>query len=507
MTSEETIKALLDEIKMQSETIEGMRRVIEAANRTITGLNCTVDSLTATVNELNKMIDELNQTVRDLREKLGKNSGNSSKPPSSDGLKKPAPKSLRGTSGRSAGGQKGHSGSNLTIIPEPDEIIMHEPGACAECRNHDICISSACVGETRQVIDIIVDLKVTAHQTVMVEECPLRGGMLKGEFPNDIKAPVQYGENLQALTVSLNTVGAVSVERTHEILSNMFGIPLATGTIVNMVSRCAEGLTETVDQIGDKAAASALLNLDETGTRVDGKTMWVHNASNSELTHLTVSEKRGQEGMDAGGVLPRFTGTGVHDCWAPYWKYDRVRHSLCCAHLLRELIGIVENHPEQLWGKDFIDLLLEMKKAKEDAIGRNENRLSDEVLSEFENRYARIIFIAKVVNTPIDTGEKRRGRKKKGKILSLAERLDDYEAAVCLFINDFSVPFDNNQAERDCRMVKTKTKVSGCFRSKKGAADYLKIMSYIGTAKKQKINPFEAIRQAILGKSSFIFNY
>lgn len=498
MTSEETIEALLREIKVQSEIIESMRRIIEESGRTINTLN-------ETISDLQKTIDELNRTVSELRERVGMNSSNSSKPPSSDGLNKPTPKSLRGSSGKKAGGQKGHSGSTLAAMLEPDEIIMHEPEACGGCRNHDVCISRACVGETRQVIDIIVDLKVTAHQAVMVEECPLRGGLVKGEFPGEIKAPVQYGENLQALTVALNTVGAVSVERTHDILSNMFGIPLATGTIVNMVGRCAEGLAETVDLIGDKAAASTLLHLDETGTRVDGKTMWVHNASNSEYTHLSVSAKRGQEGMDAGGVLPRFTGKAVHDCWAPYWKYDRITHALCCAHLLRELIGIVENQPWQLWAGDFIKLLLDMKDAKEKAIERGEHCLSDHLLDEFESRYGSIIFIARIVNPPPGSDGKKKGRKKKGKVLSLIERLDDYEAAVCLFVNDFTVPFDNNMAERDVRMIKTKTKVSGCFRSTKGAEDYLKIMSYVGTAKKQRINPFEAIRQAILGKPGFIF--
>lgn len=512
MTREETIAMLLQEIKAQSETIESLRRAIDQSHQINNGLGETIHAMRRAIEEsnetiaaLNNTIEELNQTVRDLKAQLGMNSRNSSKPPSTDGLKKPTPKSLRGESEKKVGGQKGHPGSTLKIMMEPDETVKHLPNDCDGCRNRGICMSRAGVGETRHVVDADVRVKVTAHQAVFMPECPLTGSAVKGKFPNDVNAPVQYGENFQALVVAMNTVGAVSVERIHEMLSSMFNIPLSTGTVANMVSRCAERLSSIVDAIGDKASASGLLHLDETGARVDGKTMWVHNASNSEYTHLTISEKRGREGMDAGGVLPRFTGIAVHDCWAPYWKYKGITHALCCAHLLRELIGILENQPWQLWAKEFIELLLDMKKAKEEAVERGEDRMSEQILEKFESKYETIIFLAKIVN-PIPENEKaRKGRKKKGKARSLIERLEEYEAAVCLFINDFAVPFDNNMAERDQRMVKTKIKVSGCFRRKKGAEQYLKIMSYVGTAKKQKINPFEAIRQAILGRSEFIF--
>jgi len=348
-------------------------------------------------------------------------------------------------------------------------------------------------------------VKYTAHQALVLD-CPLYGEQRKGKFPDDIKAPVQYGENLQALVVSLNTIGAVSVNRTHEILSSVFSIPLSTGTVSNMVSRCADWITGTVELIRMRIAASEIGHFDETGTRVDGKTIWVHNASNSEYTYLTVSEKRGKDGMDEGGVLPYFTGKAVHDCWGPYWKFILIIHAICCAHILRELIGVVDNHPEQTWATAFIQLLLDMKEAKEMAIRIGRERLSEECLSFYEAVYDQVIAKAYDENPLVETTGKRRGRKKKGKVRSLIERLDILKASVCLFAKDFSVPFDNNLAERDLRMVKTKTKVSGCFRSMDGARDYLKIMSYVGTAKKQTINPYEAIRQAILGNSDFVFD-
>ena len=456
------------------------------------------------VKQQSELIEKLYQIIKELTEQLNRNSRNSSKPPSSDGLNKPSPKSLRTPSGKKAGGQEGHSGSHLEATADPDEIIIHTPRICRECSHHDSCVSRACVGETRKVIDAVVTVNITAHQALVID-CPLYGIQQKGEFPDNLKATVQYGENLQALVVALNTIGAVSVNRTHEILSSVFNIPLSTGTVSNMVGRCADGLIDTVKIICEKMSASGIGHFDETGTRVDGKTMWVHNASNSEYTYLTVSEKRGKEGMDACGVLPLFKGVAIHDCWMPYWKYTDIIHALCNVHLIRELIGIEENYKEQTWATEFKKLLLDMKTAKEKAIEQGKEQLSGYYLNKFGNLYDEIIKKAYEENPLPEVTEKKRGRKKKGKAFSLAERLAVHKASVCLFIKNFAVPFDNNLAERDQRMVKTKTKVSGCFRSKVGADNYLRIMSYVGTAKKQKISPYEAIRQAILGNSGFIF--
>jgi len=277
----------------------------------------------------------------------------------------------------------------------------------------------------------------------------MHGIQQKGEFPDDIKAPVQYGENLQALVVALNTIGAVSVNRTHEILSSVFSIPLSTGTISNMVGRCADALTGTVELIRQKMAASGLGHFDETGTRVNGKTIWVHNASNSEYTHLTISDKRGKEGMDEGGVLPSFLGKAIHDCWAAYWKYPKIIHGVCNSHILRELVGVEDNHPEQTWATAFMELLLDMKAAKEKAIANDCIALSTVQYNFYDKLYDQIIAKAYEEN-PLpentETEEKKRGRQKKGKVRSLVERLDTRKASVCLFVYDFDVPFDNNMA-------------------------------------------------------------
>jgi transposase len=463
----------------------------------------TIDELHQINKELRQENAELHQTIQELRGQLCLNSKNSSKPPSSDGPNKPTPKSLRGRSGNKPGGQPGHKGNSLVSPLEATETVLHVPNACRDCLHYDDCMDHACIGETRQVIDAVVTVKVTAHQSLLLD-CPLHGKQQKGEFPDDIRATVQYGENLQALVVAMNTIGAVSVNRIHEILGSVFNVPLSTGTISNMVKRCAGGLKETMETIRKMALAAEVINCDETGTKVNGKNIWMHVASTSKSTHLTVHEKRGKEGIDAGNVLPEYTGIVVHDCWSSYWKYD-VEHGVCCAHFLRDLIWIKENHPEQTWANDFIKLLLDMKAAKEKAIEKGHEKLSRYFLKKFDRKYDELIALAYEHNPPPICEENKPGPKKMGKILSLVLRLDKLRDAVCLFTRNFAVPFDNNQAERDFRMVKTKTKVSGGFRTKKGAEDYATIMSYVGTAKKQKLNPYEAIRLAIRNNPQLIF--
>ena len=463
----------------------------------------------ARIAELSAEIASLNQTIRELKEQINKNSKNSSKPPSSDGLKKPAVnknKSLRESSGKKQGAQEGHDGVHLSVISDPDHIENHMHSDCTGCPHRAECLSKACIKETRHEVDTVVTVDVTAHNAIEVRECPLHGGVKTGSFPENIKATVQYGKNLQAMVVAFNTVGAVSINRTHEILSSVFNIPLATGTIKNMVTRCAESLKDTYERIRLKMTMLGLVHCDETGSRVDGKTCWVHVASDQDYTYLTINQKRGQVGMDAADVLPHARGIIVHDCWSSYWKYQDVTHAICCAHLLRELNGVIENHPEQTWAVRFKQLLLDMKKVRDKALLSDKDEVSYYHRHKFDMEYDAIIKTAYEENPLPETPAKKRGRKKKSKVLNLICRLDNYKESVCLFIKNLCVPFDNNQAERDLRMVKVKTKVSGCFRSEEGAQEYLTIMSYIGSARKHGINAFTAIREALSGNPDIIFN-
>jgi transposase len=351
-------------------------------------------------------------------------------------------------------------------------------------------MARAAITDRHYVLDIAFKKTLVCHQTVRMTSCCMSHTDLEGTFPKEASAPVRYGDTLTAFAVTLNTIGAMSINRINSVLSDAFALPVSVGTIASMVKRCAEGLKDTVKTIRSLVAGSPVANFDETGTRVDGRNKWIHTACTDKFTYLFYSAKRGWKGMEEAGVLNVFAGIAVHDCWKPYWHFEGITHAICNAHLLRELKGIIENHPEQTWPIKFIDLLIEaldiVKKAKE----QGRYSLPDEYLQRYDARYDEIMMLAHEENPyPEPPPEKKRGRKKKGKVLSLIERLEEYKASVCLFLKNFDVPFDNNSAERSFRHVKVKTKVSGCFRTEDGVRDYVAIMSYVGTAQKHGINP------------------
>lgn len=484
--------------------IEKLFDKIDTLTTLVMDQTATINKQTATIEKLTETVALLTEENLKLKEQLGKNSKNSSKPPSSDGLNKPQPKSLRKSSGKNQGAQKGHKGTSFSLTKDPDDIVNHIPDRCKGCALFGTCTSCETKGK-RYEVDIVIETKVILHQ-ILAYECPqLNQAVIIGHFPEHIKSTMQYGINLKALAVALNTMGMVSIKRTHEILSDLFCIPISTGTIHRMVAECADQLTSIIEEIKSQLTVSTIVHFDETGTRVNGKTLWVHNASNANYTYLTVEDKRGHEGITSSGVLSHFNGIAVHDCWASYWKYDTVTHAVCCAHLLRELTGIVENYPEQVWATEMLELLLRMKEVRDKAVFMGKDHLSYYHTHGFKKAYMSIIEKARKLNPLPEKTPGKRGRPGKGKIRSLIERLFDYEGEICLFIKNFNVPFDNNQAERDVRMVKVKTKVSGCFRTKTGAQDFLDIMSYTSTAKKQGQSPLLAIKRALLGESDFIF--
>lgn len=461
------------------------------------------EELTNQVATLTNEVATLTQTIKALEEKLNKNSQNSSKPPSSDGLKKPKRNtSLREKGTKKQGAQPGHDGTRMIIVGEPDHVTELIPTPCQKCPNWKRCKGTACNKERRYKVDIKITQTLEAYDAYKVV-CPKSNETLKGIFPDDIKGEIQYGSNIAAFIVALNTVGAVSAKRVQEIAGSLFGLPISTGTVCKMVARCAAKAATAVSLIKEKVMQLDAAHFDETGTRVDGKTRWVHVACNHELTYLFFG-KRGHDGMKEMGILPHFSGVAIHDCWASYWKF-RVIHAICCAHLLRELNGVIENHPQQTWAKSFKDLLLRMKKLKEKAINKGQENLSYYHLHNIEKKYDEIIQIALEENPLSVNTSGKKGRPKKGKVRALIERLQKYKAEVCLFVKDFKIEFDNNQAERDLRMIKTKTKVSGCFRTEDGLQNYLTIMSYVGTAKKHGKNAYEAIQNIFNNNWMFAF--
>ena len=447
------------------------------------------------INILFGVIQQLTDKIAELEARLNQNSRNSSKPPSSDGFKKP--KSLRKPSGKKPGGQYGHEGSGLKLMHEPDTYILHEPQECSCCSKANQCSADTAIRETRYEVDIQIITSITAHQ-IVEKKCPLASKVIIGRFPHGIHSTMQYGVNLEALAVSLNTLGMVSINRTHEILSGVFGVPISTGTISSMVFSCAKKVSGAVQVIKDAMIEEPLLHVDETGTRVDTQTVWAHVACTDRLTHIAIHENRGKKGMDAIGILPLNAGTFIHDCWMPYFRYDTVRHGLCNAHLLRELIAVFENS-KQAWAQSLIDLLLKMKRTKEKLILKNRCEPTPYFLKRYSLAYDEILKQAMKKNPIVPHETTQKGRPKRGTTGALIDRLIVHKDKFLLFFTDFRVPFDNNQAERDIRMFKVKQKVSGCFRTMEGAHNFAAIMSFIGTARKHGLSAFQAIKDALLG--------
>ncbi len=464
--------------------------------------------LTDLVKTLNGTIVELQETIRELRRQLNQNSQNSSKPPSSDGYNKPSPKSQRVKSGKKPGGQMGHPGKHMSIPHKPDEVRQHLPEKCKECPILSECLSNGNVfrcAEKRYVVDAVIKTVVTEHQTMCAEHCPNGNRKLIGIFPENVNAYVRYGDSVAITVGLLSTYGAVSAIRIQSLMKSMLNISISTGTIISMVGKCAQKVAPTIAMIREKLAGKEVCNFDETGVRVNGSLYWVHNSSTPDLTYQTVHTKRGKEGIDGNGVISDFHGTAVHDCWSSYWKYNDVGHAVCGAHLLRELTGIAETYPDHKWANDYKNLLLTMKRTKDKAIKKGQTELSYYHKHKFDKEYKRIMNLAdSECPPPQSSPEKKRGRVKRGKERSLIDRLMTLKNEICLFVHDFKVPFDNNQAERDLRNIKTKNKIIGCFRAEDGAQNYLDIMSYLSTGLKHGIGVVEALSAAFAGKGNIV---
>lgn len=485
---------LMDKIDHQTTTIENQTTTIE--NQTM-----TIENQTITIEQLRSELTSKDSEIKKLKEQLGMNSQNSSKPPSTDGFNKPQPKSLRKASGKKAGGQKGHKGSGLKLMKAPDETFNHYPDRCKSCLKQQECASLFKVSSTRYEYDIMLESKLFCHKQYACK-CPMQDNKrIKGTFPDSIKSSMQYGDNLRAFVVTLNTSGMIAIKRLHDILEGTFNIPISTGTISNMISSMSEILDPALSWIKNQVIASKVVHFDETSVPIDKKNNWIHCSSTSNLTHLTVEKKRGKEGIDSSGVLPKFNGIAIHDCWPSYFKYPNVTHGLCDTHLIRELTGIFENNPEQVWADKMIKHLWTMKLYKDNYIYNGFSEMKPLYLKFFLDTYDNIINRALEMNPVPKVVKAKRGRPVKGKTRALIDRLATHKASVCLFITDFKVPFTNNQAERDIRMTKVKKKIAGTFRTIDGADTFIKITSYISTLSKNGVGAFNAILEAIKGHS------
>ena len=446
-------------------------------------------------------IQEQAATIQSLRDQLVKDSRNSSKPPSSDGYKKPSvprTSSLRRSGERKTGGQPGHTGRRLKPVEQPHHIEVHPATECVHCHASLVGVSVTAY-EKRQVFDLPpVEVEVTEHRAES-KVCPRCGGLTTAAFPPDVTQPTQYGPRIKAQATYFNGYQHIPLARTRETFGDLYGHPLEEDTIRPANRRIEKEVAPAIQEIQRQLRDSDVVHCDETGLRAAGKLHWVHVASTPTLTHYTFHPKRGADAMIDGGILPHLGGVAVHDFWRSYFKVHQGTQALCNAHHLRELTFVHEQY-QQAWAAEMIALLLEIKNAVAQA-RPTQNRLSPELQADFEHRYAEILERGFAANPlPDPPPEKKRGRQKQSPPKNLLDRLRDHQKEVLAFMYAFRVPFDNNQGERDLRRVKVKQKVSGAFRTVDGAKQFCTIRGYISTARKQGPSVLNALEAAYRGK-------
>jgi transposase len=454
----------------------------------IRALEERVRVLEVQVQQQQAQIKQLEERVLDLENRLAKNSSNSSKPPSSDGLKK-QPKSLREDSGKKPGGQPGHAGKTLNQIASPDRMVIHTPGQCENC-SHDLADVAVSKIERRQVFDLPKPhIEVTEHQAE-TKTCPCCGHRTKAAFPENVVAATQYGERIQALVAYFAHQHFIPADRLSQLFEDIFQVPLSPGTCNNIDKKLFRELE--IFEMGLKAylIAQKVLHLDETGLRCAKKLYWVHVTSSIAATFYGIHRRRGQEAMKDFDILPHFQGRAIHDHWMPYFSFEHIKHGLCNAHHLRELNYIHEQEKEE-WALKMKKCLLEAKRLVEKT-----GQLSSEATQNIEIEYAKIV-VEGLRHHGIPE-KQLSGKKKTG--ANLLMRLVNQKEATLAFAYDPQVPFTNNQAEQDIRMVKVRQKISGCLRTLEGGAIFCRIRSYISTSRKQGWNVWDAIAEAISGK-------
>lgn len=455
-----------------------------------------MELLEVLVEQLQKENKEQKETILNLRNKLAKNSRNSSKPPSSDMHKTPRTSSLRKPSGKKNGGQEGHEGHTLEPVENPDHVIEHKVERCSHC-HASLDDGEVIDYEKRQVFDVpLLQMEVIEHQSE-IKVCPRCGKSTRADFPPNVCQPTQYGNGVKSLATYFNSYQLIPLERTSEIFEDIFEHQISEATLLQATEILSDCVKPANDIIKQQLIESKVISNDETGSRVKGKRHWLHVTSTDALTYYDIHETRGKEAMDYIGILPEFSGVSIHDHWKPYFKYDNYEHSLCNAHHLRELQFIHEQYTQE-WSNELSILLIEIKR-KVDETSPHSEHLDSIQIKEFEKRYDEIVEKGLKIN-PLLQRVKKRGRVKQTPPRNLLVRLKDYKTETLRFMHDFDVPFDNNLGERDIRMTKLKQKISGCFRTLEGAQRFCRIRGYISTVRKNGGKVIDAIQDAFNGE-------
>lgn len=450
------------------------------------GLSKLIDLLLRLEDE----VSQLRRQVKELRARLALNSQNSSKPPSTDGLAKPAPQSLRQKSGRRPGGQPGHAGRTLQPVAQPDRVRVHglDRCPCGRCGGRSLRPEPVLDHEKRQVFELPQKpLEVTEHQAE-IKRCPVSGCLVTAAFPPGVDAPVQYGPRFRAQMVYFNIEHFIPFARLTRISEDLYGQPLSEATAVAANQGTYAHLAPFELRVVELLPQAPVNGCDESGLRVAQRLHWLHVVSNSALTFYGVHAKRGAEAMDEFGILPRCKNWLIHDHWKPYFTYTECLHALCNEHHLRELKFLAEEHQEG-WAQEMSAFLLDCLERR-----KGQGVLDQRQFQRIQAQYRAILKKGRRLHP------RRQGRGPQSKGANLLDRLEAFELNVLAFTVFAEVPFTNNGAERDIRMEKIKQKVSGCFRTLHGARVFARIRSYISTCRKQGRNILEELQNAVVGQ-------
>jgi transposase len=451
--------------------------------------------LRQTLEAVQEKLEAAEAQIQTLVARLSQNSQNSNWPSSRDKRRvKKGSQSQRRQSGKHPGGQKGHQGHTLEFSQKPQHIKIHRPEICQHCQASFSDEQSLVACDKRQVFDLPpLAIVVTEHraETLLCAKC---GQMTRGDFPADVTNPTQYGPGIQQLAVYLKNEQLIPYDRGQQFFADLFGLNLSPATLQNITTKAAQRLKAVVAQIKAAITDSQVGHFDESGFYISGQRHWLHSASTSHLTYYQPHPRRGRKATDEIGILPRFTGTAIHDFWSAYLSYTQCKHGLCNSHHVRDLTAILENE-KQAWASRFQTFLLSTKQLVEQARLAGLTALPAQKVEQIERLYAKLVGAALQANQPPKGGwpQGKRGRVKKTKARNVAERFENHQSAVLAFVYDFKVPFDNNLAERDIRMLKVQQKISGCFRSWHGAEAFCLIRSYTSTIRKQGLSVWQAL--------------
>jgi transposase len=456
-------------------------------------LESRVVTLEARNAELARENAELRAENAELKRRLAQNSQNSSRPPSTDGPgQTPPPRSLRRKTGRKPGKQPGAQGFSLKMVGDPDEVVDHVPDCCRGC-GADLAHAVSAGVVRRQVTDIApAQARVTEHR-LHQRRCDC-GKTTTAPAPGGVaEAPASYGPNLRAWVVYALVFQHIPVARVVELVTDLSGARPSAGWVCQVLRDTAAALVQVEKLIRTLLTTAHILHVDETGAKVTGARWWLHVAATEKLTTYHLDRSRGRPAITELGVLTGFEGIVVHDCWASYNTYTNCDHALCAAHIARELVAADETQPGQHWPRQAIDALFALNTAAHDAREQSISVIPPNIADPLRRAWRHAIRVGLAQHPP-------RPGWKQSKTRNLLERLRDREADVLRFATDLSVPFTNNQAERDLRPTKTQMKISGTFRSETSATAWARIRGFVSTARKHGINAFQAILTAVLGK-------